>query len=239
MSRPVIEIYSSLDCPYAYLATYRLRQLWPDVAGRVRLAWRTLSLEYVNERPVSKPLLDAERPLFAKIEPQLPWEPWQAAEWNWPTTMWPAHEALACAQVQGAAAAFTMSWALRHAFFAQSKNVALRHEILAVARRVAKEGTLDPEQLTADWDAGRYKQTVVDESRRGWHDLQLNGSATFVRPDGRRVTNPALGEVDFDEENYVLRAYKPYDGDTMERYRTLLESVAKAGGPEPEDKMKP
>lgn len=226
MSLPVIEIYSSLDCPYAYLAAYRLRQIWPEYAGRAQLAWRTLSLEYVNERPVSKPLIDAERPLFAKIEPQLPWEAWQAPDWNWPTTMWPAHEALACAQAQGAEAAFAMSWALRHAFFAQSKNVALRHEILAVARRVAEETALDLEQFTSDWDAGRYKQTVIENSHRGWHELQLDGSATFVLPDGQRMTNPAIGEVDFDEENYVLRDYKPYEGNATERYRELLESVA-------------
>lgn len=223
MDLPVIELYSSLDCPYAYLATYRLRQVWPAFAGRVQLVWRALSLEYVNQRPVSKSLLDAERPLFARIEPQLPWQPWQAPDWNWPTTMWPAFEALACAQAQSAEAAFEMSWALRHAFYGQSKNIALRHEILAVAAGVAGRVALDLAQFTADWDVGSYKHTVVESSRRGWHELELAGSVTFLLPDGERVTNPALGEIDFDESEHVLRDYKPYAGDPLARYRQLLQ----------------
>ena len=229
MGLPVIEIYSSLDCPYAYLVAYRLRQVWPDYAGRLRLVWRALALEYVNERPVYRPLLDAERPLFAEIEPHLSWQPWQAADWRWPTTMWPAHEALACAQGQSAEAAFAMSWALRHAFFAQSRNIALRHEILSIARDVADGAVLDLERFTADWDAGRYKRTIVDESHRGWHELELEASATLLLPDGRRVTNPGVGEIEFDEENNVLRSYEPYEGDSQARYRELLQSVADAG----------
>lgn len=226
MATPVIDIYSSFDCPYAYLATFRLRQVWSDYAGRLQLRWQALSLEYINERPVSKPLLDAERPLFARIEPRLPWQPWQAPDWNWPTTMWPAFEALACAQAQNAEAAFEVSWALRHAFFGQSKNIALRHEIGAIAAEVAGRAPLNLPQFMADWDAGRYKGSVVESSRHGWYELKLNGSATFLLPGGKRVTNPGLGEIDFDEDEYVLRQYKPYTGDVEARYRELLQSAA-------------
>ncbi|HSM57970.1 MAG TPA: DsbA family protein [Candidatus Sulfomarinibacteraceae bacterium] len=225
MTVPTIEIYASLDCPFAYLATYRLRCVWPEFEGRVRLVWRALSLEYVNKRPVVKPLIEAERDLFARIEPQLPYELWPEADWNWPVTMWPAFEALACAQAQGPEAATAMSWALRHGFFAQGRNVALRHELLDIARDVAREAPLDVARFEDDWDHGRYKATVIEESRRGWRELKLNGSATFVLPDGRRVTNPALGEVDFDEETYELRHYRPYDGDPLQVYRELLQSV--------------
>ncbi|MFW6063428.1 MAG: DsbA family oxidoreductase [Chloroflexota bacterium] len=225
MSHPTIEIYASLDCPFAYLATFRLRQVWPDFKGRVRLVWRALSLEYVNERPVVKPLIEAERDLFARIEPQLPYERWPADAWNWPVTMWPAFEALACAQAQGHEAAMAMSWALRHGFFAQGRNVALRHELLDIARAVAREAPLDVARFEADWDQGRYKGTVIEESRRGWRELGLNGSATFLLPDGRRLTNPGLGEIEFDEETYELRHYQPYDGDPLQVYRELLRSV--------------
>jgi 2-hydroxychromene-2-carboxylate isomerase len=223
MTIPTIEIYASMDCPFAYLATYRLRQIWPAYVGRVVLVWRTLSLEYINRRPVVFPLLAAERQLFAQIEPDLPYEPWAGPEWRWPTTMWPAAEALACAQ--GPAAAFAMSWALRHAFFARSKNIALRHELLAIARQVAREAPLDVAAFEASWDSGRYKESVIADSRRGWHELKLGGSATFVLPDGQRVTNPAVGTIDFDEDNYVLRSYKPYAGDPLDAYRALLDSA--------------
>lgn len=222
MSRPSVEVYGSMDCPYTYLATYRLRRLWPRLEGRVKVVWRCLSLEYINKRPVVQPLISAERQLFAQIEPDLPYEPWAREDWDWPVTMWPAAEALACAQLQNAEAAMAMSWALRHAFFGQSRNIALRHEILAIAKEVAARAPLDVGQLKVDWDSGRMKPAVIGESRHGWRELNLEGSVTLMLPDGSRVTNPALGHIDFDEENYVLRGYEPFAGDPLQVYAQLL-----------------
>lgn len=226
MSLPRVELFGSLDCPYAYLATSRLRQVWSDYEERIEVVWRPLSLEYINERAVTRPLIDAERELFARIEPDLPYHPWSSAAWEWPTTMWPAFEALACAQAQNARAAFAISWALRHGFYAESRNIALRHELLAIAGAVSWEAPLDIERFEEDWDAGRYKVSVLEDSRRGWHELGVEGSATFVLPDGRQVTNPGIGEIDFDEEDYVLRHYEPYPGDPLQAYRDLLAEVA-------------
>lgn len=228
MSLPTIEIYSSLECPYAYLATYRLRQVWPEFAGRVQVVWRALSLEYINARVgTPPPLFEAEKRRFAQIEPALPWLPWPRPSWEWPVTMWPVFEALACAQAQGHEAAWAMSWALRHAFFAEGRPLALRHELLAVAQEVVAESQLDLAQFEADWDSGRTKSSVIAESRRGWHELKVNGSATFVLPDGDQMTNPALGEIDFDEANYVLRGYIPFTGDPLTVYREMLENVVR------------
>ena len=67
MALPTIEIYSDIHCPWAYLAVYRLRRVWPDYAGRVRLVWRALSLEYINERGTPKPIVDAEIGLLRQI----------------------------------------------------------------------------------------------------------------------------------------------------------------------------
>jgi predicted DsbA family dithiol-disulfide isomerase len=222
----MIEVYTSIECPYAYLAMYRLRQVRPEFAGQVQVVWRALSLEYINRRVgTPPPMFEAEKQLFAQIEPTLPWRPWTRPAWEWPVTLWPAFEALACAQAQGHAAAWGMSWALRCAFFAEGRNLSMRHELLAIAEEVAVEGHLDPVQFEADWDSGRYKGSVIAESQHGWHDLQLNGSATFILPDGRQITNPAIGEIDFDEENHILRRYIPYPGDPLEVYREMLESV--------------
>jgi predicted DsbA family dithiol-disulfide isomerase len=223
---PSIEIYSSIECPYAYLTTYRLRQIWPEYAGRVRIVWRALSLEYINQRSHPKPLFEAEQQLFHKIEPDLPWKSWSRPEWDWPVTFLPAFEALACAQAQGDISAFAMSWALRHAFFAENKNLSLRHELLEIAEQVATEGTLDLEWFRDDWDHGRHKGLVLTESHLGWHDLEVKASATIILPDGRRWTNPDIGEVDFDEVNYVVRSFTPFKGDPTSTYRQILESVA-------------
>src|SRR5688572_25481368 len=99
---PTLELYSSVECPFAYLAIYRLRQVWPSYAGRIRLVWRALSLEYVNSTGNSRPLFEAELSLVRRIEPGLPGRSWSRPEWDWPVTMWPAFEALACAQAQSA-----------------------------------------------------------------------------------------------------------------------------------------
>lgn len=223
MSLPTIEVYSDVHCPWAYLATYRLREVWPDYAGRVRVLWRALSLEYINERGTPKPVLDAEISLMPRIEPALSIEHWQRPDWQWPVTFWPALEALACAQAQGADSAFAMSWALRRAFFAGGRSLSLRHELFAVAREVTGEGHLDLDRFSDDWDNGRYKATVLAESRRGWHDLKVNGSPTFVLPDGSQVSNPAAGTADIDAEHGVMRSYTPYDGDPLAAYRAMLE----------------
>ncbi|MFN8458603.1 MAG: DsbA family protein [Anaerolineae bacterium] len=228
MPLPVIEIYTSLECPYAYLATYRLRQIWPEFAGQVQIVWRALSLEYINNRiGTPKPLYEAELELFTRIEPTLPLKSWPRAEWEWPVTMWPAFEALACAQAQNAEAAFAMSWALRHAFFAEGRTIAMRHELLAIAGAVAAEGKLDLARFETDWDSGRYKTNVITESKQGWHTLKVDGSPTFVLPDGRQIANPAVGEIDFDEERYILRRYIPHAGNPLALYREMIESVVR------------
>jgi len=226
MTLPTIEIYSDIQCPWTYLAVYRLRLVWPEYAGRVRLAWRALSLEYINGQGAPKPTLDAEIGLIAGIAPALPLQRWSRPDWQWPVTCWPGFEALACAQAQSDDAGFAMSWALRHAFFAQSGSPALRHELLALARAVAAETDLDLRRFESDWDHGRYKAGVIDDSRQGWHELKVKGSPTFVLPGGRQVSGPAGGEADIDEEQGVVRGYVPFEGDPLAVFRELLEAAA-------------
>jgi predicted DsbA family dithiol-disulfide isomerase len=225
-----IEVYSSMECPYAYLAVYRLRQVLPEFTGRLYIVWRALSLEWVNESNYPKPLYEAEFELFQQIEPRLPWQMWARPDWHWPSTYWPAFEALACAQLQGSDAAFEMSWALRRAYFAENRNLSLRHEILAIVEELSASGSLSLRRFEQDWNRGVTKYQVIQESRSGWRERKLNGSATFVFQDRRTITNPAIGEIDFDEENACLRSYKPYEGDPLEAYRQMLESALNPAG---------
>lgn len=218
-----IDLYGSLDCPFAYLATFRLHRLRDRWLDETKVLWRNLALEYVNRRPAVKPLIEAEQELFARIEPELPYVRWEREAWDWPATMWPAAEALACAQLQGNRAALAMSWALRHAFFGQSRNIALRHVLMAIGREVAaEEPSFDVGRFKVDWDVGQMKGCIISESRRGWREMKLNGSATFVLPDGRRMTNPAVGPVGFDEQTYTLKGYEPFDGAWEAVYEELL-----------------
>ena len=210
------------------MATYRLRRVWPEYAGRVRVAWRALSLEFANQRETPKPILDAEIDLIQTIEPELPIRRWRRPDWQWPVTFWPAFEALACAQAQGHDAAFAMNWALRHAFFAEGRGPVLRHELLAIAGEVAGQVGLDPARFEDDWDHGRYKADVLADSRRGWHELKVQGSPTFVLPDGRQITNPAAGEAEIDEQSGLVRGYEPFAGDALAVFREMLDSALAA-----------
>jgi len=225
MTLPVLQIYASIECPYAYLATYRLRQLYSEYEDRLQLVWRALPLEYINHASYPKPLFDAERDLFAKIEPNLPFNPWGQAEWQWPTTFWPAFEALACAQAQGEQAGMEYSWELRFAFFAQSQNISMRHILIMIAESVAAKNQMYFHRFESDFNSGLYKRSVLGESWRGWHDLKLPGSVTFVLPDRRKITNPAIGKVDFDETTMTVRSYTPFAGDPLQRYRALLNDI--------------
>jgi predicted DsbA family dithiol-disulfide isomerase len=222
MENPSFFIYASIECPYAYLATFRLRQLRSEWQGRLRLVWKALSLEYINRGSYAKPLYEAEHGLFRQLEPALPWRLWDGPDWSWPTTFWPAFEALACAQAQGDQPAFEMSWALRHAYFAECRDISMRHVLHDIARDLSKDGLLDYSRFVDDWDSGRQKRAVLEDSRQGWRELKLDGSATLVNPSGERATNPAVGEIDFDEEAAVLRSYIPYPGDPLQAYRLLL-----------------
>jgi predicted DsbA family dithiol-disulfide isomerase len=226
MTVPTIDIYADVYCPWTYLTLSRLRRVWPAYAGRLELRWRALSLEYINRQGTPRPLLEVELDLIQQIEPALPLRRWSRPAWEWPVTFWPALEALACAQAQGHAPAFALSWALRHAFFAEGRSPALRHELLAIAEQVAAEAGLDAARLEADWDAGRYKGTVIADSRHGWHTLRVAGSPTFVLPDGSQITSPGIGAADIDEERAVVRSYTPLAGDPLTPVRSMLDRAA-------------
>lgn len=222
MPPSILQIYASIECPYAYLATYRLRQVYPLFEDRLRLLWRALPLEYINHASYPKPAFEAERSLFAQIEPNLPFSSWSQPDWEWPTTFWPAFEALACVQAQGDQAALEFSWELRVAFFAQSQNISMRHILLMLAENIAERGLLYFPRFESDFNSGQYKRAVLGDAWRGWHDLKLAGSATFVLPDRRKITNPAIGKVDFDDNTLTLNSYTPYPGDPLKIYRALL-----------------
>lgn len=86
------------------------------------------------------------------------------------------------------------------------------------------------ERFEHDWDSGCYKASIIAESRRGWHELAVGGSPTFVLPDGRQVSGPASGEADIDEDHGVVRRYGPFVGDRLVMFRELLDTAAQSAG---------
>ncbi|HWG92234.1 MAG TPA: DsbA family protein, partial [Candidatus Thermoplasmatota archaeon] len=220
---------SDLHCPYAYLAAYRLRKVLPEFRGRVEVEHRCLSLEYTNERPTPKDVLDNETPLILLEEPGIPYAPWHRPAWEWPGTMWPAFEAVKCAERQSWELANDLDWLLREAFFAGSRCISLRHVILDLAEHAG----LDMKRFREDFDSGVTKRGVLEDARKGWDELDLPVSPTFILPDGSWRVNPAAPKVHLDEHRHH-RVTKvdpaPAKGAAaLDVYRDLLKATALGG----------
>lgn len=199
MPTPVtIALYSDVHCPYAYLTAFRLRQLRDEYRDRVTIAYKSLALEYVNKQPTPKPILDNETPILLLEEPEIPYQPWHAPDSEWPVTMWPAFEAITCAARQSPALAAELDWAIRVAFFDQSRCISMRHVLFELAEHAG----LDMAQFADDFDSGVTKRQVLEEAQHGWEQLQVDGSPTFVLPSGRQVSYAALPKVSLDKQRH-------------------------------------
>ena len=198
---PRLAMYADLACPYAYIAAYRLRKLRDEYRGQLIVEHKSLALEYVNRQPTPKRVLDSECPILMLAEPELPWEPWHAALAEWPVTIWPAFEAVKCAERQGPELADELDWAIRTALFAESRCISMRHVLLELAEQIG----LAMDRFAQDFDSCQMKALAVQEARDGWERLNVPGSPTFVLPMGRQIGDSAdlgLPDVMVDEQGY-------------------------------------
>jgi predicted DsbA family dithiol-disulfide isomerase len=180
---PRLAMYADLACPYAYIAAYRLRKLRDEYRGQLIVEHKSLALEYVNRQPTPKRVLDSECPILMLVEPELPCE------------------AVKCAERQGPELADELDWAIRTAFFAESRCISMRHVLFELAEQIG----LAMDRFTQDFDSGQMKALAVQEAREGWERLNVPGSPTFVLPMGRRIGDAAdlgLPEVMVDEQGY-------------------------------------
>jgi len=220
-----IALYADLSCPYAYLTAYRLRQLREEYRGRVAIVHKSLALEYVNRQPTPKRLLDVELPVLMLEEADIPYQPWHAPLSEWPVTIWPAFEAVKCAERQGLDLADELSWAIRTAFFAESRCIAMRYLLLELAERVG----LDLARFAADFDAGIGKRQAIDEAREGWERLRVDGSPTFVLPSGKQISGLGLPELEVDERRHdrpvALRPAPCHGAACLDLYRRMFDEA--------------
>ncbi len=220
---PTIDFYSDIHCPWAYMALYRLRQVWPEYRGRVRIAFRALSLEIKNEKSTPLPILHQEAILMARQEQDLPIWPWLAPEWRFVPTLLPAFEAEKAAAEQGEEAGWEFAWQVRVAFFYESRTICMRYELAALAKEVG----LDVPRFLDDWDSGRFRRPIIEESHRGWEELKVEGSPTFVLPSGQQIHNPGATKVTWGRRHEV-RSTQPADctdADCLQPYRDLLDEA--------------
>lgn len=187
MDAPVVEFFADLHCPHAYLTRYRLRQIEDEFADRVVFRSRCLSIEYDQEQPTPKTILDAETPSLMLQEADIPYEPWPDARLSWwPTTFFPAFEAVKAAEEIDPAMAWDLDWRIREAFFAEHACVTLRH----VLADLAEDAGLARDRFLAEWDSGRHRSRVIEETEEGWYGEGFEVSPSLRSPDGTTHVNP-------------------------------------------------
>lgn len=223
-SLPRISLFADLSCPFAYVAHARWRRVLEEFGGRVELQHKSLALEYVNRTPTPKRAIETELAVLVAEEPGIPYAPWSRPDSEWPVTIWPAFEAVKCAERQDMCLADDLAWAIRVAFLADGRCISMRHVLLDLARSVGVDG----DRFEADFDAGVAKGAVIAEAREGWERLKVPGSPTFVLPTGQQIASPGLPGLDVDEASgrvTVVTASDCSGRACLEHYRAILAAV--------------
>lgn len=92
---------------------------------------------------------------------------------------------------------------------------------------VARQAGLDVERFLRDWDSGRFRERVIAESHRGWEELEVPGSPTFVLPSGKQIHNPAAMKVTWSKAGKIESTQQAEcpDGDCLAVYRSMLDEA--------------
>lgn len=220
-----IALYSDVHCPYAYVTAYRLRKLQKEYRGKIRIAHKSLALEYVNKRSTPRGILMEETPIIMLEEPDIPYQPWSRPESEWPVTMWSAFEAVKCAYQQGDELAYELDWLIRKGFFEGSMCISMHHVLFELAEGAG----LDMARFEDDFLSGKFRRETYEDARAGWEQLRVEGSPTFVLPSGEQKSYFMLPKAKLDpSRNYRLTRVEPADcvaGDCLDPYRAMFDAV--------------
>lgn len=132
----VLTVWSDIGCPWATLALHTLHRSAAQHGVDLVIDHRAFPLELFNGRPTPKNIIDAEIVAIAGLRPEVDWSMWGAPEATYPITTLPAMAAVQTAkdpEVGGLAAANQLDFALRNAFYRDSRCISVHAEILAVA----------------------------------------------------------------------------------------------------------
>jgi predicted DsbA family dithiol-disulfide isomerase len=184
-----VRVFTDVACGWAMISLtrfYRARaRLGLD--DEVRVDFGLFLLEDINRLPIPKRFLDAEIPVIGALEPGVRFQMWQGLPSNWPVTTLLANEAVHAAKRQSLRASEQLDYALRTAFFCDSRCISMRHVVLDVAAHCDQ---VDLKALDHALDEG----LVRAEMMRGYHEHveQVQGSPHFFLADGTDVHNPGV-----------------------------------------------
>ncbi|HEV2754687.1 MAG TPA: DsbA family protein [Actinomycetota bacterium] len=216
-----IVVFADIACPWAHVAVHRLHETRARLGLQDAVAFdmRAFALEIVNRKPTPKNVLDAEIPVAGTLEPDAGWQMWQRPDHEYAVTTLPALEAVYAAKEQGLPVAEGLDRALRRAFFGESRNVSMRHEILDVA--VGVPG-LDVDELARALDDGRARSALTADRGLAENDA-VAGSPHVFLPGGEDVHNPGV-EMHWEGEHG--EGFPVVDKDDPAVYERLLQAAA-------------
>jgi len=182
-------VFTDVVCGWSTVALHRFYQARErlGLTDVVRVDHQLFLLEDVNQFPIPKRYLDSEIPVVGSLAPDFGWKPWQGDASTWPITSLLANEAVHAAKRQSTQAAERLDMALRHAFFTDSRPIALLHEIVDVAGGC---DDVDEDALRRDLDEGAARGEMMRNYRGNVDDVQ--GSPHFFLADGSDVHNPGI-----------------------------------------------
>lgn len=180
-------VYTDILCAWSTITLHRLYRVRAQEGLDDRLAFdlRLYPLEEVNQFPIPERFLAAEIPVVGQLAEELEWQVWQGEPSAWPNTSMPANEAVHAAKAQSLRASEQLDTALRQALFRDSRPIALRHEILDVAKGCPD---VDADALAEALDDGRARGPMLADSRR--HREAITGSPHLFLADGSDVHHP-------------------------------------------------
>ena len=190
-ARGTIQVWSDLGCPWSHVVIWRLhdarRRL--GLEGRVHFDHHAFPLELFNSEPTPRRHIDIEAPVAQQLAPRAGWQPWSAPDSTWPVTLLPPMEAVQAAKPQSAHASEALDRGLRHALFAESRCISLRHVILEVA---AETDAVDVAALADALDGGAARAAITADWATARTDA-VRGSAHLFAADGMEGQNPGIG----------------------------------------------
>lgn len=184
-----VVLFSDVVCGWATVALQRFYEAREraGLTDEVRVDHQLFLLEDVNRFPIPKRFLDSEIPVVGSLAPDFGWQPWQEDASTWPITALLANEAVHAAKRQSVRAAEELDTAIRHAFFAESRPIALLHELVDIARACP---SVDADTIQDDLDRGTARASMMRTYREHAEDVQ--GSPHFFLADGSDVHNPGV-----------------------------------------------
>jgi len=182
--QPEIWEWAEYYCPWCYVTAVRLHESLKTYQGEVRVRMRAFPLEVYGSGPALRAIDAQERWLAAIQEPKAEFANFESDDW--PTTTLPAFEAYWAAVQQDERLALDYDLRIRHAFFAESRNIGRRDVLIELAEAVG----LDMDAFLRSFESKAASEAVLAEGRSGKEQYGVRGTPTLMLSDGTRLRAP-------------------------------------------------